>query len=155
LLLPESLPLWNPLSIDTVVIGCIIQHYKRGFLVQIGDQLIPESSNIVVAIENVVIVSKMVPLHLGAQRPDRPRNQSSQVLWSFSPYWIGSLDGCTEAISSPLVFFFLIDDIVFIAWIKEAVFIVRIVFVYIRLVCIHLSQSLPWALALFAKKVLR
>jgi hypothetical protein len=53
---------------DTVI-GCIIQHYKRG-LVQIGYQLIVKSSDIVGSIENFVVVSKMVPLLLGAEGPD-------------------------------------------------------------------------------------
>jgi hypothetical protein len=46
--------------------------------VQIGDQLIPELSNIVVTIENIVVVSKMVPLLLWTERPDGARNQSSK-----------------------------------------------------------------------------
>jgi hypothetical protein len=66
------MPLGDPLSIDTMV-GCIIQHYKRG-LVQIGNELVPEPSDVVVTIENFVVVSKMVPLLLGAEGPDGARN---------------------------------------------------------------------------------
>jgi hypothetical protein len=104
------------------MVGSIIQHDQRG-LVQVCNELVSEPSNGIVAVENFVVVSKMISLLLGAEGPDGARNQSSLVLSLLMRFHhdtrVWPLDGCTEAISSPLVFLFLVDHIFVVAWIKE------------------------------------
>jgi hypothetical protein len=113
--------------------------------------LVSEPNNIVVTIENFVVVPLVVGLLLWTEGPDRSRNQSSKVLWFSSSSRIGSLDGCTEAVPSPLVLLLLIDDILVVR-IKERVFVAMIVFMDVGLIHAHLSEPLPWGLGSVCKE---
>jgi hypothetical protein len=64
-----------------------------------------------------------------------------------------TMDCSTEAISSPLVFLFLIDHIMFIIWIEQRVFIAMIVLMDVALIRVHLSEPLPWRLGSVGKEV--
>jgi hypothetical protein len=120
---------------------------------EIGKELVSEPRDVVGSIENFVVVSLVVGLLLGAEGPDRSRNQSSKVLWLFSSLRIGSLDGCTEAVPSPLVVLLVIDDILVIFRIKQrGVFVAMIVFMDVGLIRVHLPQSLCWRLGSVCKE---
>jgi hypothetical protein len=138
------------------MVGCIIQHYKRG-LVQIGDQLISEPSHVIVAVENFVVVSKMVPLLLGAEGPDQSRHQPCFVLvWLLMRFHynmrVWALDCGAEAVPPPLVLLLLVDDILVIIGVPEAVFIPVVVFMDVALIHAHLSEPLPWRLGSVSKE---
>jgi hypothetical protein len=52
------------------VIGCIIQHYKRG-LVQVCKELVSEPRDVVATIENFVVVPLVVTLLLWTTSSDK------------------------------------------------------------------------------------
>jgi hypothetical protein len=79
----------------------------------------------------------MVPLLLGAEGPDGARNQSSLVLWLLMRFLhtrVWPLDGCTEAIAAAFVLLLLIDDILVVVGVPEAVLIAMIVFMDVTLI---------------------
>jgi hypothetical protein len=135
------------------MLGCIIQHDKRG-LVHIGYQLIAKPNDVIVFIENFVVVSKMVPLLLWTECPDGARHQPSLVLWLLWHFHsrIGSLDGCTEAVPPPLVLFLLVDHILVVVGVPETVFIPMVMLMDVTLICAHLSEPLSWRLGSIGKE---
>jgi hypothetical protein len=89
---------------DTVI-GCIIQHDQRG-LMEIGNELVPEPSNIVVTIENFVVVSKMVPLLLWTKGPDRSRTRPARSSGASPPHGLGPWIATQKQYLLPLCFSF-------------------------------------------------
>jgi hypothetical protein len=65
---------------------------------------------------------------------------------------VWALDGCTEAIAATLVLLLLIDDILVIIGVPEAVFIPMVVFMDVTLIRVHLSEPLPWRLGSVSKE---
>jgi hypothetical protein len=104
----------------------------------------------VVTIEKfVVVLPWVVALLLWTEGPDGARNQSSKVLCLCQ---IGALDCSAEVVSPPLVLLLLVDDTLLIIWVRQRVFVDMIVFMDVGLICVHLSEPLPWRLGSIGKE---
>jgi integral membrane sensor domain MASE1 len=94
--------------------------------VQVCKELVSEpNKNIVVTIEIFAAVALVVALILWTEGPHAPRNQSSLVLWLLWHFHtrVWPLDCSTEALATAFVLLLLIDDILIVIWVPEAVFI--------------------------------
>jgi hypothetical protein len=155
-LLLELVLLWNIPSIEDTMVGCIIEHYRRGLVQQVCNELVSEPSDVVVTIERKLCSSLQDDLPSSVDRT--PRLIREQALLCPLPLLllplVDSVLGLQhrEAVTPPLVLLLLVDNILFIIWIEQWVFISVGMLMDVGLICVHLSEPLSWRLGSVGKE---